>query len=172
MPQRGDKICIGGRVYEFVPAVELTGVAAGQDIPGYLSDVGMAGTAGAGVSAAYDNTTVEGTLAIIQAAVEEMRKSVVDFYNYVGVYRSVKQNVPKNYSNYEINFGFPVRQFYFDTPALLTVRLNSPTSDPIDVDSASSPFALNDLPNKLAFTKIYVTNANPVDIVPYIFVMG
>ena len=172
MAQRGEKICIGGRVYEFVPAVEITGLSAGQDIPGYLSDVGMEEPSVSGSSAAYDNTTVEGTLSIIQAAVEEMRKSVVDFYNYVGVYRSVKQTVPKDYSNFEINFGFPVRQFYFDTPALLTVRLNSPTSDPIDVDSAASPFALNDLPNKLAFTKIYVTNANPVDIVPYIFVMG
>jgi hypothetical protein len=170
MPQRGDKICIGGRTYEFVPAVELTGLAAGQDIPGYLSDVGLAESVEE--STAYDTTTVTGLLSLIQGAVEETRKSVVDFYNYVGVYRSLKQTIPKDFSNFEINFGFPVRQFYFDTPALLTVRLNSPTADPIDVDSASSPFALNDLPNKLAFTKIYVTNANPVDIVPYIFVMG
>jgi hypothetical protein len=167
MPTKGDRVCIKGRTYEFVPTVEISGALAGQRIPGYLADTGLVST-----EESTAGTTVEDSLAVLSASVEEIRKAIVGFYDYVGVYRSLKETIPKNYSNYKIDFGFPVRQFYFDTPAALTVRLNSPTADPIDVDSASSPLALNDLPNKLAFTSIYVTNANPVDIIPYIFVMG
>ncbi len=168
MPEKGDKICIGGKIYEFVPTVEISSVIAGQSIPGYLADTGVP-------ASTYEETVtrdLETTMIEILAVLNELKTTVVGFYDYVGVYRSVKEVIPKNYSNYEINFGFPVRQFYFDTPALLTVRLNSPTADPIDVDSASSPIALNDLPNKLAFTKIFVTNTNPVDVAPYMFVMG
>ena len=168
MPTKGDKVCIGGRMYEFVPSVEIAAVPYGQEVPGYYADTG--------VPAPADTTglpqTLEAGLTALNASVEALKQAVVPFYNYVGVYRSLKQVIPANYSNYRIEFGFPVRQFYFDTPALLTVRLNSPTADPIDADSASSPIQLNDLPNKLAFTTIFVTNANPVDIVPYIFVMG
>ena len=167
MPTKGDKVCIKGRTYEFVPAIEISNIPAGQRIPGYLADTGAVST-----GEYTGEGTVEDSLAALSASVEEIRKTIVGFYDYVGVYRSLKETIPKNYSNYKIDFGFPVRQFYFDTPAALTVRLNSPTADPIDVDSASSPLALNDLPNKLAFTSIYVTNANPVDIIPYIFVMG
>ena len=168
MPTKGDKVCIGGRMYEFVPTVEIAAIAYGQDVPGYYADTGVVATTGT-----TDVTqTLEDGIVTLNAAVEALKQAVVPFYNYVGVYRSLKQVIPANYSNYRIEFGFPVRQFYFDTPALLTVRLNSPTADPIDADSASSPIQLNDLPNKLAFTTIFVTNANPVDIVPYIFVMG
>jgi len=155
-------------MYEFVPTVEIASVPYGQEVPGYYADTGVAAT--------MDTTgvpqTLEAGFATLNTAVEALKQAVVPFYNYVGVYRSLKQVIPANYSNYRIEFGFPVRQFYFDTPALLTVRLNSPTADPIDADSASSPIQLNDLPNKLAFTTIFVTNANSVDITPYIFVMG
>lgn len=167
MPQKGDKQCIGGRIYEFVPTVEIATVQPGQEVPGYYADTGEVSS-----SSEPSTLSLEETLRNLNATVEAIRAAVVPFYDYVGVYRSVKQVVPANVANFAIEFGFPVRQFYFDTPALLTVRLNSPTADPIDADSASSPIQLNDLPNKLAFTKIYVTNANPVDIMPYIFVMG
>jgi len=167
MPQIGDKVCIKGRMYEFVPTVEISSVPAGSLIPGYLESTGEMASMSAGVP-----QTLESSIASLTAAVEALQQAVVPFYNYVGVYRSLKQTIPKNYSNYRVEFGFPVRQFYFDTPALLTVRLNSPTADPIDADAASSPIVLNDLPNKLAFSTIYVTNSNAVDITPYIFVMG
>lgn len=170
MPQRGDKICIGGKTYEFVPAGEggsLRG-APQAAIPGYLSEV-----ADTGIGGTVDTSDMESTLQDIRTAVVAIAQAVNPFYDYVGVYRSLREVViPGRYSNFEIDFGFPVRQFYFDAPAALTVRLNASTSDPIEVDAASSPFALNDLPNKLAFTKIYVSNENPVDIKPYIFVMG
>lgn len=169
MPQRGDRICIGGKTYEFVPAVE-GGSLQGTTIPGYLSEIADTDYVGGSVAGASDMDSV---LKEIRDAVVALAQNVNPYYDYVGVYRSLREVVvPGNYSNFEIDLGFPVRQFYFDAPAALTVRLNSATSDPIEVDAASSPFALNDLPNKLAFTKIYISNENPVDITPYIFVMG
>ncbi len=155
-------------MYEFVPTVEISSVPAGQQIPGYLSDTGAIDT---GAAAASGETSLETALYQIAAALEEIRGYIVDNFNYLGVYRSVKQPIPANYSNFKIDFGFPVRQFYFDSPASLIVRLNSPTGDPIDVDS-SGGIKLNDIPSKLAFTSVYVTNENPAVVTPYIFVMG
>lgn len=153
-------------MYEFVPTVEISSLPAGQEIPGYLSDAGLAE---AGTTT--EEATVQSSLDQIAAALEEIRGYITNNYNYLGVYRSVKEVVPANYANFKIDFGFPVRQFFFDSPAGLIVRLNSPTADPIDVDS-SGAIKMNNIPSKLAFTSVYVTNENPADVSPYIFVMG
>ena len=149
--KRGDKKCIGGQEYEYVPPT----------------------TKSTSVDGAVDVSTLSQMINQMAGDAQELAAILTAEFTYTGAYREVPSlQIPANRENYQVDIGFPARTFRLNTEAPIVIRLGSTQADAISLDHQTSPFELSDLPAGLAFATFYVTNANTVPITVDLFAMG
>jgi hypothetical protein len=146
----GERKCIGGKEYEYVPP-ENSAQSAGT-------------------------TTTDASLSILDQIAGMLKgiASIFTFENtYTGAYRNIiDYTVKPTIQNDPIALGFPVRLFYLTTAYPITLRLGSTLGDKILLSSATSPFQLEDLSRGMSFDTIYVSNDSNSAITISIFAMG
>ena len=145
----GERKCVNGKEYEYVP------------VPGATV------------------TKEPAQAATIDALVAQVKllQTLVDTYEFENTYKGMYRNITDlliqaGKTNFPVDIGFPVRLFYLTTAYPITMRITSPTGDPIALSSATSPFVLEDIPAGLAFQIILITNSAATDITISIFAMG
>lgn len=151
----GTKMCIDGKQYEYWPAG--TTPPAGGVTP---------------IAAGMGGEGTPGDFSQVAALLQGIANVVDAELTYQGVYRNANVPIPAGKTNYLVDFGFPVRLFELDSMYPITIRLNDSSADEIPLDYQRTPFELPDIPAGLAFSKIFVTNTNTVDITIKVFAMG
>lgn len=146
----GERRCIGGREYEYVPVPRKTPVT--------------------------EETAQVETVSVLDQILTVLKSFAALFgyeNTYTGAYRNILDySVKATTQNDEIKIGFPVRLFYLTTAYPITLRLGSTLGDKILLSTANSPFKLEDLPKGMSFDKVYVSNDAATAITISIFAMG